>query len=183
MEGRRGASIVTCGDLVIAFGGRSGTTVPPTWHRGVWVLDMRSGNKQWAPRMTGVRASTRLSPPFNCRVTVQIGLHRFPGGQYRYAQCGSRQKYEHDEQVLIGRWTSHLRQCFATPLDTRPITLRDRLSHKDPHTPTLSSRHGLDSRTVAKVQWLNVAKEEGTFCSTAEATLQSVLLLAVSSPR
>lgn len=73
MEGRRGASIVACGDLLIAFGGRVWADVPPTWGDGVWVLDMRSGNKQWACQMTGARARTRLSPAFICRVTRQAG--------------------------------------------------------------------------------------------------------------
>ncbi len=55
MEGRRGASVVSCGDLLIAFGGSSGTQELPTWHNEVSVLDMRSSSRGWAPQMTGVR--------------------------------------------------------------------------------------------------------------------------------
>ncbi len=56
MEDRRGASVVASGDLLIAFGGKAWAQVPPTWRSGVWVLDMRSGSKEWACQMTGARA-------------------------------------------------------------------------------------------------------------------------------
>ncbi|BDA45953.1 probable f-box only protein 42 at C-terminar half [Coccomyxa sp. Obi] len=93
LEDRQGASIVACGDLLIAFGGSSGRQVAPTWHRGVSVLDMRSGSKGWAPQMTGCS----FPPPRRAHCAWMVGHHMYVFGGVGLESLGSARARRHGD--------------------------------------------------------------------------------------